>query len=75
MCSYCGCDRNDPVPGMRVGSFVDDPADHQGEISYSWTGYPVIGNGDFMNPTPPVGEQIRQQRLSGRGPAVGVDSR
>lgn len=75
MCDYCGCNKNDPVPGMRVGSFDGDPIDHQTEQSYSWTGYTVIGNTEFMNPVPPVGDQFRQQHLAGRGPAAGVETK
>lgn len=75
MCTYCSCENNDPVPGMRVGSWNSDPENHQGEISYTWTGYPVIGNAEHPNPTPPVGDQLRQQRLAGRGPATGVKNK
>lgn len=75
MCLYCTCRDNNPVPGMRIGSFADDPVDHQGEISYTWTGYPVVGNTDNMNPVPPIGDQFRQQRIGGNGPQAGVDGR
>jgi hypothetical protein len=75
MCLYCNCRANDPVPGMRTGSWASDPKDHQGEISYSWTGYPIIGNAENINPVPPVGEQFRQQHLGGNGPQAAVEDK
>lgn len=73
MCDYCTCRQNNPVPGMRVGSWADDPTDHQTEISYSWTNYLVNGNIEFPSPVPPVGDQLRQQVIGGNGPQAGVD--
>lgn len=58
---------------MRVGYFVDDPKDHQTEISYSWTRYDITGNENHMYPVPPTGDQFRQQMIGGNGPQAGVD--
>ena len=56
-----------------MGSWGSDPKDHQGEISYTFTGNPVIGNAENMNPVPPIGDHLRQQCIGGNGPQAGVD--
>jgi hypothetical protein len=62
MCNYCGCDQNNPVTGMRSGPWAGDPADHQGDQNYSWTGNIVTMNPDNPEPVPPVGLQYQQSQ-------------
>lgn len=66
---------NDPVPGMRVGTFMKDEKDYQGQQNWSWTGNLVTSTPSNMNPVPPTGDQYRQQLISGNGPQAGVDQR
>lgn len=73
MCDFCGCRDNNPVPGMRVGRWMGDSLDHQGQQNYTWTGYDVDSTPSNMNNPPPAGDQYRQQMIGGNGAQAGVD--